>query len=159
MKRRRQKKAQRNQELRTSKYAATDKVRRTTGLRSDLEVGVRAQCPEAKGEKEIPAIEYSEQRPRKYHPDFQLPNGIFIECKGWFRPADRSKHLCIKIQHPELDIRFVFSRSASRLGKGSKTSYAVWCQKNGFLYADKQIPEAWINEAPKLPKVPAGSST
>ena len=126
-----------------------DKVRRATGLRSGLEVEVRAQCPDAKGEKEIEPIEYSEKRPRQYHPDFQLPNGIFIECKGWFRPADRSKHLCIKYQHPELDIRFVFTNPKAKLGKGSETTYGMWCFKFGFKYAKGTVPQAWIEEESK----------
>ncbi|API58493.1 hypothetical protein BSL82_03555 [Tardibacter chloracetimidivorans] len=45
-----------------------------------------------------------------------------------------------------LDIRFVFSRSSSPIYKGSKTTLGAWCEKNGFLYADKTIPEEWIKE-------------
>lgn len=82
----------------------------------------------------------------KYTPDFKLPNGIFIETKGRFMPADRQKHLLIKEQCPEVDIRFVFQRSKSPISKGSKTTYAMWCEKHGFLYADKTIPEEWIKE-------------
>ena len=146
MKKHRHRKAQRNQELRTSKYAATDKVRRTTGLRSGLEVRVRAQAPGAKGEKDIDSIEYTELRPKKYHPDFELQNGILIECKGWFKSQDRSKHLCIKFQHPELDIRFVFSNPDAKLSKKSKTTYADWCKKHGFLYAKQVVPRTWMEE-------------
>ena len=81
-----------------------------------------------------------------YTPDFELPNGIIIESKGRFVAADRKKHLLIKQQRPILDIRFVFSNSKAKINKGSKTSYADWCDKFGFLYADKLIPEGWINE-------------
>jgi len=81
-----------------------------------------------------------------YTPDWQLPNGIIIESKGRFVAADRKKHLLIKQQYPHLDIRFVFSNSKAKINKGSKTSYADWCNKFGFLYADKLIPEGWINE-------------
>lgn len=83
----------------------------------------------------------------KYTPDFVLPNGIIIETKGVFDADDRKKHLLIKEQHPELDIRFVFSRSKTPIYKGSKTTYASFCEKNGFKYADKFIPEEWINES------------
>ena len=82
----------------------------------------------------------------KYTPDFELPNGIIIESKGRFVTADRQKHILVKAQHPDLDIRFVFSRSASRISKTSKTTYAAWCIKHGFLYADKTIPAAWLTE-------------
>lgn len=85
----------------------------------------------------------------KYTPDFILPNGIIIETKGIWDAEDRKKHLLIKQQHPELDIRFVFSRSKTRIYKGSKTTYASFCEANGYLYADKMIPEDWLKEDPK----------
>lgn len=83
----------------------------------------------------------------KYTPDFVLPNGIIIETKGVWDAEDRKKHLLIKEQHPELDIRFVFSRSKTPIYKGSSTTYASFCEKNGFKYADKCIPKEWINES------------
>lgn len=82
----------------------------------------------------------------KYTPDFILANGIIIESKGLFDVEDRKKHLLIKAQHPELEIRFVFSRSASKLYKGAKSTYADWCVKNGFKFADKLIPQDWLKE-------------
>jgi hypothetical protein len=66
-----------------------------------------------------------------------------------FTAKDRRKHTLVKKQHPHLDIRFVFTRSNSRLSKQSKTTYAEWCVKQGFLYADKKIPEDWLNEPKK----------
>jgi len=85
----------------------------------------------------------------QYTPDFQLDNGIIVETKGRFLIADRKKHILIKRQQPHLDIRFIFSNSKQKLNKGSRTSYADWCNKNGFLYADKEIPESWIKERRK----------
>ena len=82
----------------------------------------------------------------QYTPDFVLDNGIIVETKGRFLIADRKKHMLIKRQQPHLDIRFVFSNSSQKLNKGSRTTYAQWCVKNGFEYADKTIPEHWINE-------------
>lgn len=86
----------------------------------------------------IPASEHT------YTPDFKLPNGIFIETKGRFVMEDRKKHLLIKAQHPELDIRFVFQNSKNKIRKGSKTTYADWCVKHGFQFADKDIPSDWL---------------
>lgn len=83
---------------------------------------------------------------RTYTPDFLLPNGIFIETKGRFESDDRKKHLWVKEQHPELDIRFVFTNPNAKINKGSPTSYADWCTKNGFQYAAKSIPISWIKE-------------
>jgi len=71
---------------------------------------------------------------------------IFIETKGLFTSADRQKMRLVKEQHPEKDIRFVFSNSRSRISKKSSTTYAMWCDKYGFKHADKHIPLEWLNE-------------
>lgn len=82
----------------------------------------------------------------RYTPDFVLPNGIIIETKGRFTPKDRQKMALVITQHPELDIRMVFSNSKTKLSKASKTTYGMWCDKHGILYANKSIPLEWINE-------------
>ena len=56
-------------------------------------------------------IKYAVMRHRYYKPDFILNNGIIIEAKGWLRPSDRTKHLLIKAQYPDLDIRFLFQNA------------------------------------------------
>ena len=84
----------------------------------------------------------------RYKPDFVLPNGIIVETKGQFLSSDRTKHKLIKEQHPNIDIRFVFSNSKKRLGSKSKTTYGMWCIKYGFDYADRSIPSEWIHEKP-----------
>ncbi|MDB4817041.1 endonuclease I [bacterium] len=91
-------------------------------------------------------IKWQDLRHRTYTPDFVLDNGIIIETKGRFIPSDRSKHLRIREQHPDLDIRFVFSNPNARLYKGSKSTYASWCEKYGFKYAKEKIPVEWIKE-------------
>lgn len=91
----------------------------------------------------------------KYTPDFVLSNGIIVETKGRFLTADRQKHLYIKEQHPDLDIRFVFSRSKTPISKGSKTTYASWCEKHGFLFADAATPLAWLEEPPQEARIAA----
>nr|BAR33913.1 putative endonuclease I protein [uncultured Mediterranean phage uvMED] len=83
----------------------------------------------------------------RYTPDFVLPNGIVIEAKGRFLTKDRQKHLQVKEQYPHIDIRFVFSNPNQRISKISKTTYAKWCQTNGFKYAKETIPKEWIAEA------------
>ena len=84
-----------------------------------------------------------------YLPDFKLPNGIIVETKGRFVLADRKKHEFIKQQHPEIDIRIVFSNSKTRISKASKTTYGMWCEKMGIPYADKEIPQSWLEEPKK----------
>lgn len=82
-----------------------------------------------------------------YTPDFVLThNGIIVETKGRFEAADREKHLLVRYQHPDLDIRLVFSRSKTPIRKGSPTTYADWCLTHGFKFADKTIPQEWIEE-------------
>ncbi len=81
------------------------------------------------------------QKPRTYTPDFVLPNGIIVETKGRFLSSDRQKHILIKEQHPEYDIRFVFSNPFQKINKNSKTTYAKWCEDHGFLYAKGSIPK------------------
>jgi hypothetical protein len=119
------------------------------GYRSGLEDKVAKQLSDLGVEYEYEKlkISYEVHESRKYTPDFViLHNGIIVETKGRFLGADRKKHLLIKEQHPEKDIRFVFSNSKAKLSKGSPTSYADWCNKHGFLWADKLIPEDWLKE-------------
>jgi hypothetical protein len=81
-----------------------------------------------------------------YTPDFILPNGVILECKGWLKPEDRRKMLAVKKAHPELDIRFVFQQPHNTLSKESKTTYAAWAKKNGFPWAAYQsIPDEWFH--------------
>lgn len=125
------------------------------GYRSGLEEKIAAEL-QAQGvpyEYESMKIQYLQpEKKRKYTPDFILPNGIIIETKGRFIPEDRQKHLLIKEQHPDLDIRFVFTNPNTPIRKGSNTTYAMWCQRNGFMFAARSIPEAWIKEKPKKKK-------
>lgn len=119
------------------------------GFRSGLEEKVARQLEEAgvAAGYESEKIAYVKPaRNAKYTPDWILPNGIIVETKGRFVVEDRQKHLIIQEQHPNLDIRFVFSNSRARISKNSKTTYAAWCEKNGFQYADKWIPEEWLEE-------------
>lgn len=134
---------------RGGKYAATNKVRKETGKRSGLEVSISNHLA-SEGVAALyepgPILFHEPGRDRKYFPDWELPNGILIEGKGWFKSEDRKKHLLIKYQHPELDIRFVFSNPQTKIGKKSTTTYAKWCETAGFLYAKGLVPEAWWKE-------------
>jgi len=102
----------------------------------------------------IPFVQPAQNR--NYTPDFLLKhNGILIETKGVFDSADRKKHLLVKAQYPDLDIRFVFSDANAKIYKGSKTTHAAWCEKHGFLWAHKEIPQAWIDEQPEAARMDA----
>jgi hypothetical protein len=86
------------------------------GYRSGFEHKVSDQLSEAKikygyEDTVIPYI-----RPETKHTytiDFTLPNGILVETKGRWVLEDRKKHLLIKEQHPELDIRIVLINMGS----------------------------------------------
>lgn len=124
-------------------------IKHTVSYRSGLEERIGTQLQEAGITAEYEGGKVSYMTPAKAHKytwDFKLPNGIIIESKGIFDATDRAKHMLIRQQHPELDIRFIFSYSKSKLYKGSPTTYAAWCNKNGFLFADKLIPPAWLTE-------------
>jgi hypothetical protein len=82
---------------------------------------------------------------RHYTPDFILDNGVLIEVKGYFTSADRTKHLKVREANPTLDIRFCFQNAKNKLNKKSKTSYSDWCEKHGFQWCEKVIPEEWVS--------------
>lgn len=85
-------------------------------------------------------------KPHRYIPDITLENGVIVEVKGYFDAKDRAKHLLIKAQHPDLDIRFVFQNAKLRLSKSSKTTYSQWAERHGFLWAEGYIPTEWAKE-------------
>jgi hypothetical protein len=126
------------------------------GFRSGLEESVGEQL-KAVGIRynyeslQLPFVQ--PEKKRRYTPDFVLKgtekhymSDIVIETKGRFTLEDRQKHLLIKEQYPDLDLRFVFSNPNNKIRKGSKTTYADWCNKHGFKYSKKEIPSEWLKE-------------
>ena len=90
---------------------------------------------------------YLEYQPKikKYTPDFHLPKqDIYIETKAFFDFADRQKHLLVKEQNPDINIRFLFVNANNKLNKSSKTTYGAWCDKHKILWAEKRIPNEWL---------------
>ena len=81
-----------------------------------------------------------------YTPDFPLSPHIVIETKGRWVVEDRQKMLLIKEQYPEIDFRIVFYNANQKIKKGSKTTYAMWCDKHGIKWANKTIPPEWVEE-------------
>jgi len=119
------------------------------GYRSGLEEDISIELIE-KGVQftyEKLKISWLDSKTRTYTPDFVLlDNGIIIESKGRFTSEDRSKHKEIKKQYPDLDLRFVFTNSRAKLYKNAKSNYGEWCIRYGFQYANKSIPQEWIDE-------------
>lgn len=83
----------------------------------------------------------------QYTPDFELANGILVEAKGYLRPSDKTKMIHVRDQNPDKDIRFLFANAQNPVKKGSKTTYAMWAEKNGFKWASGiEVPQEWIEE-------------
>lgn len=141
-----------------SKGLTTKQVGLKYGFRSGLEERTAAALSAFEVEFGFETEKVSYEKPArqsKYTPDFLIhtrPDGtprtktLIVETKGRFLTEDRQKHLLIRRQHPELDIRFVFSNPNQKISKTSKTTYASWCNKHGFLYAKERVPKEWLVE-------------
>jgi hypothetical protein len=117
------------------------------GYRSGLEEKVALQLMELNISVKFETVKLKYCKPITWHtytPDFILPNGIIIETKGRFVVKDRKKHLLVRDQYPDLDIRFVFTNPNNKLYKGAKSTYGDWCDKHGFLYSKQKIPKEWL---------------
>lgn len=112
----------------------------------DSEKRVALQLKEAKVNfyYEKNKLKYHVAKDYTYTPDFLIEGQYYLEVKGWFTSADRVKHLIVKEQYPNADIRFIFDNSKKPINKGSKTTYAMWCDKHNFKYADKVVPKEWL---------------
>jgi hypothetical protein len=126
------------------------------GYRSGLEEKVGAQLHENGVEAEYEPFKIPYVVPvtkHAYTPDYVLPNGIVIETKGRFVIEDRKKHILLKEQYPDLDLRFVFQNAKAKIRKGSPTSYGDWCTKHGFRFSSKTIPTEWLEEKTNKPSL------
>lgn len=64
----------------------------------------------------------------KYKPDF-VRGKLIYELKGRWTAQDRKKMRLLVEQHPEYEIVMVFQNPNIKINKGSKTSYADYCDK------------------------------
>ena len=85
------------------------------------------------------------EQKRKYIPDFKLTENAYLEVKGKFTTEDRKKMLWVKEQYPHIRFYLLFQNPRLKIRKGSPTSVADWCDKNGFEWTDihKGIPQHW----------------
>ena len=80
-----------------------------------------------------------------YTPDFILPNGVVLECKGYWEAEDRRKIKAVKEQNPDLDLRMVFQAPFNTISKRSKTTYAKWCESHDIPWTSfHNIPIEWL---------------
>ena len=126
------------------------KTKKTFKFRSGLEVRVAEQLEELGVDYDYEPYSIKYERPAqisKYTPDFLIIiNGLLVETKGRFTSQERKKFKLLKEQHPEIDLRFVFSNPNTRIGKKSKTTYGMWCERIGYPYAKELIPTKWLKE-------------
>tara|TARA_R100000935_G_scaffold58634_1_gene96673 strand:- start:859 stop:1272 length:414 start_codon:yes stop_codon:yes gene_type:complete len=106
--------------------------------------------------KHIPRVKYEPDaipykqpaKERKYTPDFKVANGVYIEAKGKLDLATRQKMVWFKDMHPRITIIFLFMNPDNKITKRSKTTYAMWAEKEGFMWLD--FRRNWIDDYHKL---------
>ena len=126
------------------KAQKTKKHRRSRSpFRSNFEQNVALSLNREGVDFEYETLKINYVKHAQYTPDFIFPNGVIIEAKGYFKPQDRTKHIIIKQQHPEYDIRFLFQNAYLKLTKTSTTTYAAWAERHGFMWCHQKIPTTW----------------
>lgn len=120
-------------------------MKKAHGYRSNFELDIASQLAknDVPFEYEKTIVDYI--RECTYTPDFYIKEkDFYIEVKGKFDPSDRGKHLLIRKQHPDLDIRFLFMNAKNKLYKGSKTTYSGWCDRHRYQWCESFVPKEWI---------------
>lgn len=141
-----------------SKRAAALKYGYKSGLEHTVAEAIKSTPYDLKYETEI--VNYVvPERKAKYTPDFVFTkrNGqlMFVETKGRWTTADRTKMKHVLASNPGIDIRMVFQNPNQRLSKTSKTTYAEYALKLGIRYvAKKDIPAEWLEECLKSGEMP-----
>ena len=114
-------------------------------FRSGLEEKVADLMVELGVDYEYESTKVPYQIQHNYTPDFLLPNGVYLECKGYWEPEDRRKIKAVKEQNPEIDLRMVFQSPYNKISKKSKTTYAQWCEKHNIPWTSfANIPLKWF---------------
>jgi hypothetical protein len=82
----------------------------------------------------------------KYLTDFKMPNGIYLEAKGYFPSQDRSKMESVIKCNPDCDIRMVFQKDGWVDNKKKHLKYSEWCTRRNIKWCVGKVPEGWMNE-------------
>lgn len=120
-------------------------------LKNNLEKAVHKQLQALWGKRNVlyekEVFEYTvPEAKHKYTADFtRATGGIIVEAKGKWDATDRKKMLLIKEQFPLHSVYMYFQDANKKIRKGSKTSYADWCDKNGIKWTDlkRGLPKTW----------------
>ncbi len=120
-------------------------MKRAHGYRSNFELDIANQLAKNKVPFLYEKVNFNYVRHSTYTPDFYLEDqGFYIEVKGLFTSQDRGKHLLIRKQHPDLDLRFLFMNANNKLYKGSKTTYSGWCERYDIPWCQGFVPKEWL---------------
>lgn len=123
---------------------------RKLGFKSGFEVEIARQLEEL-GQPinyEVDKIPYVvPATKRKYLPDFRIAQNVYIEAKGKFDASERRKFMLLKEQFPDIIIHIAFQNANQKIRKGSKTTYADWCEKHGISWSHKQIKKDWLTKS------------
>ena len=104
--------------------------KKTSRFRSQLEKKVAELLINLDVKYDYETVKLAYTIPHNYYPDFILPNGVILECKGYWDAEDRRKIKSVKEQNPDIDLRMVFQSPFNTISKKSKTTYAKWCEKH-----------------------------
>ena len=122
----------------------------SSSFRSPLEKRVAEALDETGAGWEYESARLLYHVERTYTPDFLVDTimgrSFYVEAKGYFTSADRTKLLAVREQNPGIDIRLVFQRANNKLSKRSRTTYAQWADKHDFKWAEGTVPNAWLYE-------------
>ncbi len=123
-------------------------VKHLAGFRSQFELSIARSLKDRDISFDYENFKFTYiPKPKTYTPDFYLPDSdIHVEAKGHLCKADRVKMVLVKAQHPNLDIRFVFMNANNKIYRGSKTTYADWCERHDFKWAEGGVPTDWMKK-------------
>lgn len=124
------------------------------GYRSKFEAEVAAQLVRAgvKFSYETGRIRYSNAANPcgVYIPDFTIfrldGSTFYIEAKGWIDQRAHNKLSAVRLQHPELDLRFVFQCGTTKVAR-LKSNVCQWAKRKRWLWSVRDVPTEWLTEA------------
>jgi hypothetical protein len=103
-------------------------------------------------EYEADTFTYPVAETRKYTPDWTITRKkgrgfkrhLYIEYKGVLDKVSRKKLKLVKKNHPNINLRLVFQNASNKIYRGSKTTYGMWADQHGFIWADNVLPKDWL---------------
>lgn len=75
-----------------------------------------------------------------YSPDFEIRASTFIEAKGKFTAANRTRLIAFAEEHPSVKIYLLFQRD-NWLSKRHASKYSDWARQYGFDYTVGTHPD------------------